>query len=179
MDKSAILLILMSFILSCSNSSKDKNSQIQEDTIKVENQIELENNYFENENLDSLEFENYYTFVKPDSVGIVQHSIDSNLNESFINYLGTIYCVERDLTYDVITKFDLILMADGHRGNSKVIFLGKIKKTCRIFYVDMPDELPIFIKDNEFFFYVNEDTTEENFNECLLPLFCTPLNSCY
>jgi hypothetical protein len=171
MNKSAILCILMSLILSCSNSSTDINSQIQEDTIKVENQIELDNNYFENENLDSLDYDYYVKFTNPDSIGYVQHLIDSDLNESFINYLGPIYCADRDLTYDVITNFDLIQVADGHRGNSKVIFLGKNKKTCRIFYLDIPDELPIFIKDNEFIFYVNGDTIKENFNECLLPFF--------
>ncbi len=170
MNKLAILLILLSFILSCSNSSTDLSSQIQEDMVKVEDNTKFEYDYEENENLDSLEYDYYVKYINNELIGKKQHSVDSFQNESFKIYLGSIYCADVGLSYDVITRFDLIQVADGQRGNSRVIFLGVDKKTCRIFERDMPYELPILIQNNELLYYIENDTIREGMSEGLLPV---------
>lgn len=174
MYKVFVFILSNAFLYSCVNTQETNNIAIDENITRVENKTldaTFVFDYEENENLDSIYYEYYHKCISENLIGKKQLNKLDNNNKSTKIYLGTIYCSNVDLYYDVITQFDLIKMAIDYRGKSKLIFLGKSRKTCRIYELDMPDELPVLIKNNELIIINESDTISKSMEDGLFPIF--------
>ncbi|MBI3134216.1 MAG: hypothetical protein HYZ14_06010 [Bacteroidetes bacterium] len=99
--------------------------------------------------------------------------------ECFMNYLGTIYDLENNTEFHVVSQFCTIQAADAKHGNSKVAFLNRELEYARVYHLEAPEELPISIEQNSLIFDFAGTKKGIQFNGGLPAMLCIPDSGCY
>lgn len=101
-------------------------------------------------------------------------------NKSKIRYLGKIMLLESNKVYHVLTDFTIVGIGvmPSPRGNSKIIFISTDQKESMYQTLDLPEELPHKIVNNQLLF--RQDSTEIRLSiaEKLPLIFCIPKIGC-
>jgi hypothetical protein len=198
------LLVLVSVILcSCENEEStkkesvsrktEKNQRIQEDNKLSQNIIhedviidtiypipEWKPEQIQDKFKNGKNLINKYSKYIIDSLKDTVHITMVDHSKSEIRYLGEIMLLESNKVYHVFTDFTIngIGVMLSPRGHSKIIFMSTDLKGSMYQTLDLPEELPYKIVNNQLLF--RQDSTEIRLSiaEKLPLLFCIPKIGC-
>jgi len=162
-----IIKIILCSILITSCNSNDTHLKN-----KIRKNIQISNPNSEKE---LLEF--YTSFI-------LENKKDSTiLNEALeikkqIKYFGK---SSTKFRYYILTNFSIFGLKDhsSPKGKSELVFINNNLKKIRIYNFDLPEELPIDIKDNHLIFTFNDSLIEVNITKPLQPFLCVPKIGCF
>jgi hypothetical protein len=98
--------------------------------------------------------------------------------ENFMEYLGKIVIDKKE--FYVISKFSTIQLAISKRGRSSVLFLDMNKEVVKNYDLEMPNCLPVSIKNNQLIFNVKGIEHSLSIDKELSIMLCLPSNlGCY
>jgi hypothetical protein len=192
--KHSLIIVFLTFICSCSDNSPETVSQtplITRDSTSAPTMKSLNIDTMELSGemkglfLDSLNdrdqfmYMEFSQFLNKELIGKKQKTGNMDSSQCDIIYLGDIYDLQDNSIYSVISQFCRIQMANSIRGNSKMIFLNQKEERIRIYYLNMPDELPIAIEENAIIFKSETEEKGVKISGGLPPLFCIPDKGCF
>lgn len=94
-------------------------------------------------------------------------------------YLGILFDTSATVNYHVISEFKKIRAASTWNGQSNVYLLNKQGKIVWSILIGMPDELPIKLEANSFYFKEGKKIVSARFGVVNNQLFCVHPRRCY
>jgi hypothetical protein len=120
----------------------------------------------------------YRTIIQKNKIGKT-YVYRSKTDTVWRTYLGVLIDTTDNSTYHVISEFAKIRAASTWHGQSNVFLLNKQGEIIWTILIGMPDELPIKLMANSFYFKDEDKVINSRYGLVGNLLFCVLPNRCY
>lgn len=127
---------------------------------------------------------NYYRqFIQQAAINDTLTFLEKPKNEGIqttIRYFGLLHDLNGFFSYHVLTRFSILgIVSHTPKGVSSLVFINEAQTTIRIIRMNMPQELPLQIQENQLYFEYKNQSIYLSILGGIPPFFCIPKIGCY
>lgn len=123
-------------------------------------------------------YSSYQKIIQKNKIGRINVE-QSKTDTVWRTYLGILFDTSANVHYHVISEFNKIRAASTWHGQSNVYLLNKQGEIVWSILIGMPDELPIKLEANSFYFKEGKKIVSARYRLVNNQLFCVHPRRCY